>query len=121
MTISSDQQFLLIRNPLPSVTMEDGSLGWNYNVYNRSNRFNYKHIWSPPYNVQLCSWPTFYHLLAEPLQAAVWSSAGSALALVRQNNIFYMRSINHKMEEVTSSGTVGEIYHGVTDWLYRGK
>ena len=71
--------------------------------------------------LHLCSWPSFYPLLPEPLQAAVWSSTGSALALVKQNNIFYMRSINHKMEEVTSSGTVGGIYHGVTDWLYRGK
>ena len=67
------------------------------------------------------SWPSFYPLQSEPLQAAVWSTVGSALAVVKQNNIFYLRSMNHQLEEVTSSGVAGEIYHGVADWLYRGE
>ena len=72
------------------------------------------------YYCSLFSWPTFYPLHPEALQAAVWAPSGNALAVVKQNNIFYMRSINHKMEEVTNTGVVGEIYHGVADWLYRG-
>ena len=42
------------------------------------------------------------------------------MALVRDNNIFYRESMEHKLEKMTTTGEVGSVYHGVTDWLYRG-
>ena len=42
------------------------------------------------------------------------------MALVRDNNIFYRQSMDHKLEKMTTTGEVGSVYHGVTDWLYRG-
>ena len=41
--------------------------------------------------------------------------------MVKDNNIYYRESMEHKMEKVTTSGEVGTVYHGVPNWLYRGK
>lgn len=54
------------------------------------------------------------------VQAAVWSSVGSAMATVRDNNIYYRETMDHKLEQITTTGEVGSLYNGVPDWLYGG-
>ena len=69
----------------------------------------------------LYSWPHWVPAQLSSVQAAVWSPVGSAMAMVKDNNIFYRESMEHKMEKVTTSGEVGTVYNGVPDWLYKGK
>ena len=69
----------------------------------------------------LYSWPHWVPAQLGTVQAAVWSPVVSAMAMVRDNNIYYRESMEHKMENITISGEVGTVYHGVPDWLYRGK
>ncbi|ELU01683.1 hypothetical protein CAPTEDRAFT_228215 [Capitella teleta] len=52
------------------------------------------------------------------LQFAGWAKSGSALTFVSENNLYYQQDPFTTCTQVTSSGIVGEIYNGITDWLY---
>ena len=54
------------------------------------------------------------------VHAAVWSPVGSAMAMVRDNNIYYRETMDHMIEKITTTGEVGSLYNGVPDWLYGG-
>lgn len=40
---------------------------------------------------------------------------------VSENNLYYQQDPFTTCTQVTSSGIVGEIYNGITDWLYEGQ
>lgn len=52
------------------------------------------------------------------LDVVVWGS-GRSLAYVSDANVYYVRDVDtDSAVPLTSDGLPGEIYHGVTDWLY---
>ena len=56
----------------------------------------------------------------EYLQCAVFVGGGGVV-FVKQNNIFYMPSINTGVvHQVTKTGVPATVYNGVADWLYEG-
>ena len=121
-TISGDRNFLLLRSS-SHIRMEDNSLGWNYHVYNLSSRLEYKLQKGGKTSFTLyClySWPHWVPAELGSVQAAVWSSVGSAMAMVRDNNIYYRETMDHTLEKITTTGEVGSLYNGVPDWLYGG-
>ena len=122
-TISGDRNFLLLRSSTFSL-MEDNSQGWIYHVYNLSSRLELNKRWQtkPVFTLYcLYSWPHWVPAQLGSVQAAVWSPVGSAMAVVRDNNIYYRESMDHKLEKITTTGEVGNVYHGVPDWIYRGR
>ncbi|XP_032529927.2 venom dipeptidyl peptidase 4 [Danaus plexippus] len=54
-----------------------------------------------------------------PLQVVVWGSDKS-LAYVEDNNVYYIPDLAQPdvVTALTKDGIPGEIYHGVTDWIY---
>lgn len=58
-------------------------------------------------------------LASGSLQIVIWSKQRS-LAYVKDNNVYYVPDVNRldKVAQLTTDGVPGEIYHGVTDWLY---
>ena len=68
----------------------------------------------------LYSWPLWVPEELGSVQAAVWSPVGSAMAMVRDNNIYYRETMDHMIEKITTTGEVGSLYNGVPDWLYGG-
>ena len=48
------------------------------------------------------------------------STDGSGIAVVKEANIYFLRSPGMKLERITSTGVVGSVYHGVPDWIYKG-
>ena len=56
----------------------------------------------------------------EYLQCGVFVGGGGVV-FVKQNNIFYMPSINTGVvHQVTTTGVAATVYNGVADWLYEG-
>ncbi|XP_050438092.1 venom dipeptidyl peptidase 4 isoform X2 [Adelges cooleyi] len=56
---------------------------------------------------------------ARDLQLAKWSPVGQGLALVEQNNIFYISSVSDLKSEKQISFTGGfELINGIPDWVY---
>ncbi|GLG95178.1 Inactive dipeptidyl peptidase 10 [Gryllus bimaculatus] len=55
---------------------------------------------------------------APQLQLAVWSPAGSALAFVYRNDIYYRPRADAETVKVTHTGRPGVVFNGVPDWLY---
>ncbi|CAH0749131.1 unnamed protein product [Diatraea saccharalis] len=54
-----------------------------------------------------------------PLQVVVWSGS-NALAYVKDNNVFYIPDLKQADASIqlTTKGVPGEVYFGVTDWIY---
>ena len=59
--------------------------------------------------------------IADRLQMARWSPSGHALAVVRDNDLYYLPDISARPERLTNSGRPGLIFNGIADWLYEGK
>lgn len=53
------------------------------------------------------------------LQVVVWGN-DHALAYVQDNNVYYMPDVSTPdiVTPLTTDGVIGNIYHGVTDWIY---
>ena len=51
---------------------------------------------------------------------ARWSPSGHALAVVRDNDLYYLPDIAAQAERLTNSGRQGLIFNGIADWLYEG-
>lgn len=56
------------------------------------------------------------------LQVVVWGN-DHALAYVQDNNVYYVPDVSSPdiVTPLTTDGVIGNIYHGVTDWIYEGK
>ncbi|XP_076446173.1 dipeptidyl peptidase 4-like isoform X3 [Babylonia areolata] len=54
----------------------------------------------------------------ERLQYVAWSTAGNAMVVVQDNNVYYKSSMNADSLKLTVDGKPGEIYNGVPDWIY---
>lgn len=56
------------------------------------------------------------------LQAVVWGS-GRSLAYVQKSNVYYVKDVTHadRVVPLTTAGIPGEVYFGITDWIYEGK
>ena len=54
---------------------------------------------------------------------ASWSPLGHALAVVVDNDLYYLRDVSARgqVERITNSGQAGLIFNGIADWLYEGK
>ncbi|XP_028028564.1 venom dipeptidyl peptidase 4-like isoform X1 [Bombyx mandarina] len=52
------------------------------------------------------------------LQNFVWGPRGTSLAFVYLNNIFYQSSLTAVPQQITTTGEINVIYHGVPDWVY---
>ena len=59
--------------------------------------------------------------IADRLQMASWSPSGHALAVVRDNDLYYLSDISAPPERLTNSGRKGLIFNGIADWLYEGE
>lgn len=54
------------------------------------------------------------------LQNLVWGPSGTALAFVYRNNIYYQESLTAVPRQITTTGQLNVIYHGIPDWVYEG-
>ncbi len=57
---------------------------------------------------------------------ALWSPKGHAMAIVVDNDLYYMEDVgeagqSRSLKRLTSTGQQGVIFNGVADWLYEGK
>ncbi|XP_026746174.1 venom dipeptidyl peptidase 4-like isoform X1 [Trichoplusia ni] len=52
------------------------------------------------------------------LQNLVWGPSGTALAFVYRNNIYYQESLTAVPRQMTTTGQLNVIYHGIPDWVY---
>ncbi|KAJ8726850.1 hypothetical protein PYW08_015247 [Mythimna loreyi] len=52
------------------------------------------------------------------LQNFVWGPSGTSLAFVYLNNIYYQSHLNSTVRQITTTGTLNVIYHGIPDWVY---
>ena len=59
--------------------------------------------------------------MADRLQMALWSPVGHALAVVKENDLYYLEDITAQPERLTNSGVQGLIFNGIADWLYEGQ
>ncbi|XP_059473020.1 venom dipeptidyl peptidase 4 isoform X2 [Neocloeon triangulifer] len=100
--LSADQQFLLIAYDYQKLFRH--SFYANYTVINLSTKVSTDLI-APDGSKRL--------------QLVKWSTVGNALALVRTNNIYYMKTAaNTEMIQLTSTGLPNIVYNGVPDWVY---
>ena len=49
------------------------------------------------------------------------SLKGHALAVVKDNDLYYLEDISALPERLTNSGLEGLIFNGIADWLYEGR
>lgn len=54
------------------------------------------------------------------LQNFVWGPSGTSLAFVYLNNIYYQDALTSSPRQITTSGRLNVIYHGIPDWVYEG-
>nr|XP_049696840.1 venom dipeptidyl peptidase 4 isoform X1 [Helicoverpa armigera]XP_049696841.1 venom dipeptidyl peptidase 4 isoform X1 [Helicoverpa armigera]XP_049696842.1 venom dipeptidyl peptidase 4 isoform X1 [Helicoverpa armigera]XP_049696843.1 venom dipeptidyl peptidase 4 isoform X1 [Helicoverpa armigera] len=52
------------------------------------------------------------------LQNFVWGPSGTSLAFVYLNNIYYQDHLNNTPRQITTTGQLNVIYHGIPDWVY---
>lgn len=52
------------------------------------------------------------------LQNFVWGPSGTSLAFVYLNNIYYQDALTSTPRQITTSGRLNVIYHGIPDWVY---
>ncbi|KAM8902863.1 inactive dipeptidyl peptidase 10-like isoform 2-T2 [Spinachia spinachia] len=52
------------------------------------------------------------------LQHAAWGTQGQQLIYIFENNIYYQADVKSNSLRITSSGTEGVIFNGLSDWLY---
>ena len=69
------------------------------------------------YNVQTrSSYPMTTDTNKQPI-LAIWSSVGSSLAFVQDNDIYMRRSPESEIVRLTTDGSA-DIFHGVPDWVF---
>ena len=56
------------------------------------------------------------------ISTAIWAPKGSSLAYVLNNDIYYHKLNDEKVEtrRLTFDGKAQDIYNGVPDWVYEG-
>ncbi|KAH9631657.1 hypothetical protein HF086_012717 [Spodoptera exigua] len=52
------------------------------------------------------------------LQNFVWGPSGTSLAFVYRNNIYYQASLKDAPRQITTTGELYVLYHGIPDWVY---
>ncbi|XP_075972694.1 venom dipeptidyl peptidase 4-like isoform X2 [Anticarsia gemmatalis] len=52
------------------------------------------------------------------LQNFVWGPFGTSFAFVYRNNIYYQASLTTEARQITTTGQLNVIYHGIPDWVY---
>jgi hypothetical protein len=54
------------------------------------------------------------------LQNFIWGPAGTALAFVYLNNIYYQENLDSEPVQITTNGDLNVVYNGIPDWVYEG-
>ena len=61
--------------------------------------------------------------VADRIQMAEWSPVGHSLAIVVENDLYYLEDATAfgQAKRLTTSGTADLIFNGIADWLYEGE
>ena len=88
----------------------------------------YRHSFTAQYSIYSAEKSSYSPLslsgdvdMADRLQMALWSPVGHALAVVKDNDLYYLEDITAQPERLTRTGVQGLIFNGIADWLYEGQ
>ncbi|XP_060108070.1 inactive dipeptidyl peptidase 10-like [Heteronotia binoei] len=100
--VSPDLQFLLLASDVQPVFRY--SFTAQYLIYNFGTRET-SHLDVPRAD-------TTY------VQYAAWGAQNSQLVFILENDIYYQADVSSQAKRITSSGHQGDIFNGISDWLY---
>ncbi|PZC83344.1 hypothetical protein B5X24_HaOG208108 [Helicoverpa armigera] len=112
--ILDDNDLTRIRN----FTMGMFSQDLHYLLLTTNKQKKYRHSSTAEYWVYDLETKSIIRLGKNALDVVIWGT-GRSLAYVRENNVYYVRDVDSDTAvALTRDGVPGEIYNGVTDWLY---
>ncbi|CAH0603285.1 unnamed protein product [Chrysodeixis includens] len=112
--ILDDTDLIKLSNYSISMFSEDQK----YLLVTTNKQKKYRHSNTAEYWVYDLETKSIIRLGKKSLDVVVWGT-GRSLAYVRECNVYYVHDVDtDNAVALTRDGKPGEIYHGVTDWLY---